>query len=146
MLRWRGPVHATATSSDNPIIQLTSDVETGEFAFEIDLTMSTVMCLVQIMSADETTVHVHVWGTTSKNHLAAKYRPVMILNSTDQPTTRPRKKQQCRAWTWKILVSTVDDLLVLQQAVVLPSGKIATETKRRIRDLPSAFSFRKFVS
>jgi hypothetical protein len=97
--RWRGPVPATATSSDNSIIPLTFDVETGEFSFVIDSTTSTVMYLVRVTSVDETAVHVHAWGTTSKNHLTAKYRPVKILNLTNQPTTRPRKNQQCRPWT-----------------------------------------------
>jgi len=114
--RWLGPVPANATSSDNSIVPLISDVKTGEIAFAIDSTTSTVMYLVRVTSADETAVNVHAWGTTSKNHLTGKYKPVMILNSTDQPTTRPRKNQQCRPWTWKILVSTVNDLLVLKTA------------------------------
>jgi hypothetical protein len=111
--RWRGPVPATATSWDDSIIPLTSDIETGEFAFAINSTTSTVMYFVRVTSVDETAVHVHAWGTTSRNHLTGKYKPVMILNSTDQPTTHPRKNQQCRPCTWKILVSTVDELLVL---------------------------------
>ena len=99
------------------------------------------MYLVRVTSVDESAVHVHTWGTTSKIHLTAKYRPVMILNSDGSPTTRPRMYQQCRPWTWKILVSSIDNLLVLKQAVALPSGIIDAETKRRLRDLPSTFSF-----
>ena len=70
----------------------------------------------------------------------------MILDSTDAPTTRPGKKEKCRPWTWKILVSTMDDLILLKQAVVLPSGKLYIETKRCLKKLPSKFSFRKFAS
>ena len=78
--------------------------------------------------------------------LTAKYRSVMILNSNGNPTTQHRKNQQYRPWTWKFLFSSTDGLLVLKQAVVLPSGKINAETKRRLRDLPSTFNFRNFVS
>jgi hypothetical protein len=103
------------------------------------------MYLVRVASVDETAVHGHAWGTTSKNHLTAEHRPVMILDSMDEPMTRPCKNQQCRPWTWKILVSTVDDLLVLKQAFMLPSGKIDTKMKRCLHDLLPTFSFRKFI-
>ena len=134
------------TPSDDHIVLLASDVEPGEFMFARDAPDANLLYLMRVTSVDDTSVHVHAWGCTSKTPITSKCRPVVILTSNDLPTTRPHAKQMSRPWTWQIPLPAVDDLVIVRSVVVLPSGSLDAALRRRLKPLPKSFSFRKLLS
>ena len=133
-----------ATPFDSHIVPLASDVEPGEFMFARDASDANLLYLVRVTSMDDTTMHVHTWGCTSKNVITSKYHPVGILTSNNLPMTRPCAKQVSRPWAWQIPLTAVDNLVIVHSVVVLPSGALDTSSHQRLKALPRSFSVRNF--
>ena len=77
--RWLGPLPNPLTVSVDAMMPLTSDIEEGQFVFARDTSESKTLYLCCVTSADDVSIGLHAWGSTSKNHFDTAYRPVMIL-------------------------------------------------------------------
>jgi hypothetical protein len=144
---WRGPL-PDRQPDQGDVIPFASDVEVGEFALvrdsDFQTDTATMLHLVRIARLDDTTVHVEVWGTTSKSAAAGLYKPVFIVKKG--PTTTPNRGARKTRWTWQILVVDVEHSFVLRRVDVLENGRLSDESSRRIRALPSHFTHRRFKS
>ena len=127
------------------MMPMTCDIEEGQFVLARDCESSNMLYLARVASVDDTGVEVHAWGTTSKNHIASVYRPVMILNSNNLPTTRPRRNA-CQPWSWQVPTDAIEDLILLRPVDVTAAEKLDAATRRRVRALPNTYVFRKFIS
>ena len=85
MRRWH-KLLPDANPLPETIAPLSSDLEVGEFAFQRDSLHEPMLYLVEVTSIGEIDVHVNAWGTTSKNHLNGKYKPVFLVGAESSPT------------------------------------------------------------
>ena len=143
--RWLGPLPDPLTASVDVMMPLTSDIEEGQFVFARDSDSSNLLYLCRVASVDDVDVELHTWGTTSKNHLSAVYRPVMILNKNNLPTTRPGRAA-CQPWSWQVPTDAIEDLILVRPVEVLATGKLGADSRRHVRALPDTYVFRKFMS
>ena len=110
-----------------------------------DAPSATILYLAKVMDVNDNTITINAWGSTNKNHVTGKYLPVFILDSNNLPTTKPRN-QAAKPWTWKLPTAAVQDLCVLRDVCLLPSGRLDAASRRKVKRLPTAFEFRQFVS
>ena len=102
--------------------------------------------LVQISKINDQTVVVGVWATTTKNPATGVYRPVQILDRSRLPTTKPRQGQRFSPWTWQLLITNIDERLVLRQVDITQAGKLFAETWRCLKTLTQTgnYSYQQF--
>ena len=146
---WRGPL-PTIGPGQIDVIPFASDVEVGEFALVSDTDFetngATMLHLVTVSRIDDATLSVEVWGTTSRDAATGIYKPVFIMESSGAPTTAPRRNRKKFAWSWQIQIADVEECFILRNVDVLESGKLAKESRKRVRALPSRFTHRRFMS
>ena len=131
---WLGPVpDADSDASDDRL--LVSDIEAGEYAFVRDSAEpdDVLMHMVKFTTVSDKDIEVACYGRTSSSHVTAIYRPVMVLRSVNKPTTRPKSASD--PWTWAIPTEGMEDMILLRQLSLLPSGKFTAESRRRVEKL-----------
>ena len=97
-------------------------------------------------TVDDNTIGVSAWGSVHKKQHTSKFSPVMILDDSLLPTTKPRAGKACSPWTWQLPTDAVSDLVIARDLCVLPSGKLDTAARKIMRTLPSGLSMRRFLS
>ena len=96
--------------------------------------------LVKFTAVADTAMEVAAWGTTTKTVHTATYHPVVTSTNLNMaPTTQPGTRRS-EPWTWQIPTVGVEDLVLLQQLKLFPSGKLDAKSKGRaqaLKKLPS---------
>ena len=104
------------------------------------------MHLVTISRINDSTLTVEVRGMISRDAATGLYKPVFIMENSGAPTTAPQHSRKNFAWSWQIAIADVEGSFILRNIDVLESGKLAKESRKRIRALPSRFTHRRFMS
>ena len=97
-------------------------------------------------AVDDTTIDVSAWGSTKVKQANSKFAPVMILDESLLPATRPRAGLACSPWTWQLPADAVSDLVIARDLCVLPSGKPDPAARKILRSLPTGLAMRRFLS
>ena len=132
--KWRGPLPA-ANTDQSLLVPFVSDVEAGEFCLIRDSPSAKTMYLARVISADDQIINVACWGCTYLRQINAVFKPVMIMADTDQPTTEPRLGKACSPWTWGCRADLIEEMFLLRDLGVLPSGKIDADGRIELRAL-----------
>ena len=142
---WHRPL-PNANLLPETIAPLSSDLEVSEFAFQRDSLREPMLYLVEVTSIGEIDVHVNVWGTTSKNHLNGKYKPIFLVGAESSPTTDASLRSNPHPWLWTLPVAAIDELLVMRSIELRPKGIMVAESRRCVKAVPPTHTFRKFIS
>ena len=143
--RWRGPLPVTNTD-ENLMLPFVSDVEVGEFVLIRDSPTASVVYLARVDAVDDLTIDVSAWGSHYKNQTKKEFKPVMILDENESPTTRPSSGAACSPWTWQLPADALSDLVIARDIGILPSGKLDTAARKILRALPDPLKMRQFKS
>ena len=102
--------------------------------------------LARVNTVDDMTIGVSAWGSHYKNQSKRPFRPVMILDENQLPTTRPFSGAACSPWTWQLPADALSDLVIARDIGILPSGKLDTAARKILRALPTPLKMRQFKS
>ena len=128
------------------MLPFVSDVEVGEFVLIRDSPTASVVYLARVDAVDDLTIDVSAWGSHYKNQTKKEFKPVMILDENESPTTRPSSGAACSPWTWQLPADALSDLVIARDIGILPSGKLDTAARKILRTHPTPLKMRQFKS
>ena len=134
--KWRGPL-PLANTDQSLLVPFVSDVEVGEFCIIRDSPTSTTLYLARVTAVDDLTVNVACWGSIYKSQINAKFAPVVIMEETDLPTTKPQAGKASSPWTWGCRADLIEEMFLVRDLVMLPSGKFDVASRKKLRALLS---------
>ena len=132
--KWRGPMPA-ANTDQSLLVPFVSDVEVGEFCIIRDSPSAKELYLARVTAVDDLTVNVACWGCTYKSQVKCKFKPVVIMEESDLPTTNPQAGKAHSPWTWGCRADLIEEMFLVRDLIMLPSGKMNVETRKRVRAL-----------
>ena len=132
--KWRGPM-PSANTDQSLLVPFVSDVEVGEFCIIRDSPTATTLYLARVTAVDDLTVNVACWGCTYKSQISAKFAPVVIMEESDLPTTKPQAGKASSPWTWGCRADLMEEMFLVRDLVMLPSGKIDVASRKKLRAL-----------
>ena len=124
-----------ANTDQSLLVPFESDVEVGEFCIICDSPSAKMLYLARVTAVDDLTVNVACWGCTYKSQINAKFTPVVIMEESDLPTTKPQAGKAHSPWTWGCRADLVEEMFLVRDLVMLPSGKIDADSRRKLREL-----------
>ena len=132
--KWRGPM-PLANTDQSLLVPFVSDVEVGEFCIIRDSPSAKELYLARVTAVDDLTVNVACWGSIYKSQINAKFAPVVIMEETDLPTTKPQAGKASSPWTWGCRADLIEEMFLVRDLVMLPSGKFDVDSRKKLRAL-----------
>ena len=138
--RWIGPLPDVTAPQDQPVPIGQEDIEVGDFIATAWDDASTDVAIAKVTDVDDSEIRVWCWGSTAKNQMKARFKPVYTSIDKNKRETVHLGKPRVAAmpFTWGVPLKDVTEDVRATALTMQANGALTATAQKKMRAIQGA--------